>query len=378
MAYEWRISRKEQAEIINERQQNLPLPDEPPVASDWNSADPSKVNVGSGGVQSDVSYGGGSDSGLRGPATSDSSLRTDGEQFGINTSAPGKIDPRIAFYTQTPTLQQPWHNVNPISKALQIKDNPLEVRQMAPKSVTTDPQSYQNPTREGAGPIASDSLAAESTRSGGAFAANRGSAPQSVSGSSSTFNTTDTSGARELAPAPDAAEREAKEAWQEVPDEARGTSGQKYPEGAGTVDFAGSHNADGYAGGSVAAQQEVGGSGYTPSGMRGGAAPAGATGGEDTASSKAEAAPGYVASVKSDPAQTGKPHGKNITEGGFESDDSKNASFGAEIGSKDDPGRAATEQFQTTAQTSAGGKGARQGQVTGDGQYDTLETEQNL
>ncbi|KAL8714484.1 MAG: hypothetical protein Q9225_006570 [Loekoesia sp. 1 TL-2023] len=79
------------AEIINERQQNLPLPDQPPVASDFNSADQRTVNVGSGGVQSDVSYGGGSESGLRGPATSDSSLRTDGDQFGVNSSAPGKI-----------------------------------------------------------------------------------------------------------------------------------------------------------------------------------------------------------------------------------------------------------------------------------------------
>lgn len=112
--------------------------------------------------------------------------------------------------------------------------------------------------------------------------------------------------------------------------------------------------------------------------MRGGAAPAGAGEGEDTSSSNAGAAPGYVASVKSDPAQTGKPHGKSITEGGFDSDDSKNASFGAEIGSKEDPGRAATEQFQTSAQTSAGGKGPRQGEVTRDGQYDVLETEQNL
>ncbi|KAL8694768.1 MAG: hypothetical protein Q9218_000614 [Villophora microphyllina] len=78
-------------EIIKERQSNLPLPEDPPVASDFNSADGSTVNVGSGGVQSDVSYGGGSESGLRGPATSDSSLRTDGEQFGINTSGPGKV-----------------------------------------------------------------------------------------------------------------------------------------------------------------------------------------------------------------------------------------------------------------------------------------------
>ncbi|KAL9612963.1 MAG: hypothetical protein Q9167_002492 [Letrouitia subvulpina] len=84
-------SNRPKDEIINERQQNLPLPDQPPVQSDWNSADASKVNVGSGGVQSDVSYGGGSESGLRGPATSDSSLRTDGDSFGVNSSAPGKV-----------------------------------------------------------------------------------------------------------------------------------------------------------------------------------------------------------------------------------------------------------------------------------------------
>lgn len=201
-----------------------------------------------------------------------------------------------------------------------------------------------------------------------------------MSGSSSTFANTDTSSARKLSPAPDAAEREAKEAWREVPDEARGVAGQKYPEGAGDVEFAGSHNADGYAGGSSAAKEEVGGSGYTPSGMRGGAAPAGS---EDDSSagnteSNADAAPGYVGSVKSEAAQTGKPHGKNITEGGFDSDDSKNASFNAEIGSEDDPGRAAREQFQTTAVGSAGGKGARQGEITNDGQYDALETDQGL
>jgi hypothetical protein len=35
-------------EIIRERQSNLPLPEQPPVASDWNSADERNVNVGSG------------------------------------------------------------------------------------------------------------------------------------------------------------------------------------------------------------------------------------------------------------------------------------------------------------------------------------------
>ena len=78
---------KPKSEIIAERQANLPLPDQPPVASDWNSNDASKVNVGSGGVQSDISYGGGSDS-LRGPATSDSSARTDGEAYNKHSGQP--------------------------------------------------------------------------------------------------------------------------------------------------------------------------------------------------------------------------------------------------------------------------------------------------
>ena len=81
---------KPKSEIIEERKANLPLPDQPPAASDWNSADASKVNVGSGGVQSDISYGGGSDS-LRSPATSDSSVRTDGEAFRKHTDAPGAV-----------------------------------------------------------------------------------------------------------------------------------------------------------------------------------------------------------------------------------------------------------------------------------------------
>lgn len=80
---------KSKAELINERQAGLPLPEDPPVASDWNSADGSKTSVGSGGVQGDVSYGKGSESGLRGPATAESSVRTDGNAFHINT-APDK------------------------------------------------------------------------------------------------------------------------------------------------------------------------------------------------------------------------------------------------------------------------------------------------
>ncbi|KAL9580293.1 MAG: hypothetical protein Q9212_004578 [Teloschistes hypoglaucus] len=229
---------------------------------------------------------------------------------------------------------------------------------------TSDPEAYQNPTREGAGAVASDSLAAESSRAGGGFSENRNSEPLAVSGSSSTFNTTDTSGATRLDPAPDAAEREAKEAWREVPDEARGNNA-------------------------------TGDNEYKPSGLRGGAA----SGTEDsnttstsstsndaqtssstsTSSSNADQAPGYVSSVVSQPAQTGKPHGKNITEGGFESDDKNNASFNnSKVGGENDPGRAALQQFQNTTQTSAGGKGEQQYEVTGDGQFDKLETDQQL
>ena len=239
---------------------------------------------------------------------------------------------------------------------------------------TSDSERYENPTQEGTGAVASDSLAAESTRAGGAFAENRG-GPMSVSGSSSTFNNTDTSGATTLAPAPDAAEREAKEAWQEVPDEARGPAGQKYPEGAGSANFPGSHNADGYAGGPTSAKEDISSSGYKPSGIRGGGAEEGQQGGSRKSDDEA---PGYVASVESAPTQSGKPKGKNITEGGFDDDPSKNVSFTSDIGDENDPGRAAERQFQTSTETSAGGKGPRQHEITGDGQYDILDTEQKL
>ena len=41
-------------------------------------------------MESDISYGGGGDS-LRGPATSESGVRTDGETFGKNSGAPGTV-----------------------------------------------------------------------------------------------------------------------------------------------------------------------------------------------------------------------------------------------------------------------------------------------
>lgn len=69
-------------EKIERVKANLPLPEDPPAASDWNSADSRTVNVGSGAVEDDVSkIGSGSESGLREPATAESSVRVDGEEL---------------------------------------------------------------------------------------------------------------------------------------------------------------------------------------------------------------------------------------------------------------------------------------------------------
>ena len=75
------------ADIIEQRKANLPLPDQPPKASDWQSLDERTVNVGSGGISSggDLSAGGAGDS-LRSPATGASGARVDGEEFKTHTS----------------------------------------------------------------------------------------------------------------------------------------------------------------------------------------------------------------------------------------------------------------------------------------------------
>lgn len=84
------------ADIIAERQANLPKPDAPPVKSDFNSADPSTVNV-----QSSDSIAGSidtSDDPLRGPSTADSSVRAAGDSVnptvglgGVGRQADGGI-----------------------------------------------------------------------------------------------------------------------------------------------------------------------------------------------------------------------------------------------------------------------------------------------
>ncbi|KAA8631602.1 hypothetical protein SMACR_07838 [Sordaria macrospora] len=65
------MSTQSKADKIEEVRKNLPLPEQPPVASDWQSADERNVNVSSGRFSGDVSNGPGVTSGLREPTSSD-------------------------------------------------------------------------------------------------------------------------------------------------------------------------------------------------------------------------------------------------------------------------------------------------------------------
>ena len=245
---------------------------------------------------------------------------------------------------------------------------------------TSDPERYTNPTKEGAGAIASDSLAAESASSGGKFGENRDSNPLSVKGDQSTLNNTDTSGAKVLAPADNAAAREEKEALEETPAEAKGSAGKKYPEGAnGQSDIPG-HSLDGKAASGLRGVTGPSSSMGTSGQMAGSENKSGPT--ENTFQGEGDAgvdaAPGYVASVVSDANKTGKPKGKNITEGGFDDDPSNNASFNTDIGTENDPGRKAVGDMQKKAQTASGGTGPRQAPGESDNsQYDVLDTDQS-
>ncbi|KAH0171955.1 hypothetical protein KCU67_g1932, partial [Aureobasidium melanogenum] len=78
---------KNKAELIEERRSNLPLPENPPTKSDFNSADPSTVNVGSGRVSDTFSHG---NDALREPATGDSAVRSADATLGQGVGREGK------------------------------------------------------------------------------------------------------------------------------------------------------------------------------------------------------------------------------------------------------------------------------------------------
>jgi hypothetical protein len=159
------------------------------------------------------------------------------------------------------------------------------------------------------GTITSDSLAAESLQSGGSFGSSHAAASLQPS-TSTTTNNTDTSGATTLQAAPDAEARQALENWNEE------------------VEF------------------------NTGKGLA--------------------SAPVAVSSYLANKGATDSPHGKNITEGGFDGG-APNASFNGDIGGKNDPGRKALGDMQRNALQAAGDAGGeRQGKVIDDGQFDVL------
>lgn len=195
--------------------------------------------------------------------------------------------------------------------------------------VTNDPQAGVR-IDEPSGPVANDSLAAESTRTGGTYSENRGAEPLGVSGPQSTLNTTDTSSAKVLGSAPEGIDR--KDIYAQ----------KKYPEGLGGQGaFPGPHVPEtGYVGGSTASKESMG--------MHANEYPASQklSEGDDGYRSKynAGAAPSYVSDVTENLGST-KPKGKNLREGGFDPND-PNASFTSDIGSRNDPGRGAEGAYQ--------------------------------
>ncbi|KAJ9351862.1 hypothetical protein C8Q69DRAFT_467509 [Paecilomyces variotii] len=198
--------------------------------------------------------------------------------------------------------------------------------------VTSDPERYNRPVQEKPGAIANDSLAAESVKQGGAFQRNADAAPLDVSGSSSTLNNTNTSGASQLSSSRDAATRD--------PD-----NKERYPDSlGGQGSFPGAHVPEtGYVGGPTSAKKNlgIGQEGYPASEK--GRQPAEASGSGVRSSHYGGPAPSYIEPVIHNPGNT-KPKGQNLKEGGFT--DKKNASWNTDIGSRNDPGRLAENKFE--------------------------------
>lgn len=206
--------------------------------------------------------------------------------------------------------------------------------------VTKDPSTFQDPKNEGPGVVTSDSLAGQSVKEGGSFAANsdtRG--PMSQPSSSTTTNTTDTSGATVLSAAPTAEAREASAGWNES---AQLNAGRNLGSGAGPT----------Y---SAQASGGAGDAGLPPPGSGQGAA-----------------APGYASHPAPSMGDNFLPKGQNLHEGGFSSDD-PNASYTSDIGGQNDPGRAALGAFEARDVPVSAGAGARGQNVSGEGQFNKLD-----
>lgn len=296
--------------------------------------------------------------------------------------------------------------------------------------VTTDPASRTNPVREGAGPVTSDSLAAESTRAGGGFAENRDAGPLDVKGANSTLNTTDTSAATKLDPVSQGVDRRddgdvplgsegrdrgkgtttgAPESRSGPSGDRLGSDGQQRQDAKGVDSKSGSVSASGSGLGSNSMDRssDEQGNGTRPPGRQGqdqegqrstGLQPSSGQGqgqdlrgpdqGHETRNQGRDdrdhqktpqqpgVAPTYVKADVLDQPQYPKPKGKNLKEGEDMDPEAPNASFTSEIGSADDPGRLAEQKMQLSTNEPAGDKGPRQKKVTGDDSYGALNAEE--
>jgi len=263
--------------------------------------------------------------------------------------------------------------------------------------------------QESTGAVASDSLAAESIKSGGVFSENENANIMSVKGANSTLNTTDTSGASTLNAAPDGATREDRNDQGMGSDE-KGVSGEKY-EPASNADFSGVHSQEGYVGGATqsgsvsqkptAANTASGATGdsfadgattgsSSTEASKGGSSGSGntsqSTGQSNTtststsSSSGAEKAPNYAAAAAGNIRSEGelKPKGENLTEG----DIPQTKTFTGDVGGPNDPGRVALQGFQKVSAQNAASAGSEHHAGSGNSadvntgnKFDVLESE---
>ncbi|KAK5062784.1 hypothetical protein LTR84_004859 [Exophiala bonariae] len=304
-----------------------------------------------------------------------------------------------------------------------------------PRAPKPDPS---NAPRETTGPVAADSLAAESLKASGGFAENEDAHALGVKGAQSTLNTTDTQAATALPPASSGAAREKKEALAAGADE-KGTTGLKL-DALGQPDFDGTHSLLGYSGGpSGGASGGSGGAGTTTSGanVKAGDSDFGASGvssgggsgqvdsnikstGSDlsggsaggagksssgpkvvsstsatnTASSSTgppagsgvrphvDGAPTYTGAVTGDilPESTFKPKGENLEDADMTQSIPQTKTFTGNVGGAKDPGRLAERDFEgrnNEPNPELRQSGKEDGNQTGNsqGQYDVLQSE---
>jgi len=231
--------------------------------------------------------------------------------------------------------------------------------------VTTDPEA-NNTINESTGAIANDSLAAESYRSGGGFSENRDSGPNDVSGSSATWNTTDTSGAYKLDSARDHPSRQDDDGSTEYP-EAVGGQGQ----------FSGRHNdgSGGYSGGPSGSSGKYSGSGDSGSGSKYDTTGTFSGSGADSYDAdNGSTAPNYALDTTG-AFQGTKPKGNNISEGGFEGE---GTNYNSGIGTRDDPGRAAVQGFAKQAARADHGSTTQSGPSGNEQPFDALDNNERI